>query len=105
MVRCRICKDPKQKVIKDKVCTRCEALISSQLKVYEADYEVMRVDNARFFDVLKRTHEKVTEEELKSYYMDYHLNLFEQELKSELRLRRRRRHRNNLILLNKHINK
>ena len=91
MTRCRICKNPKFKVIKDKrICEGCEELMSFRREVYEANYEVIRIENAKFFDVLKSTHESVTEEELKSYYIDFHLNIYEQELKRELRKPKRK---------------
>ena len=99
MVNCKICKDPKRPVINNKMCTKCEGIISSQLKVYEADYTKIRIDNAKFFDVLKRTHEKVTEEELKSYFIDYHLKIFEQELKRYFRKQKRRNRHYGKILV------
>ena len=78
------------KVIKDNLCEMCGEIISSQLEIYGAYYDTKRIANANDFELLKTAGPCKTDEELKSYFMDYYQAKIEQELKQELRKPKRR---------------
>ena len=92
MTRCRICKDSKQKVTKDKMCERCEGLILARQELGEVVYEVFREEFPKYYEELKETEQK-TDEQIKSELLEYDKTEFEKELRSSLRKPKRGRYR------------
>ena len=92
MTRCRICKNPKMKVIKDKMCARCEGVILIHQELMASTYDTFRRENPSYFEELKETEQK-TDEQIKSELLEYDKTEFEKELRSSLRKPKRGRYR------------